>query len=401
MRRSTSRISFSWSMVSKNFWMSISTTYRWPRPPIRRIASSASVALLLGRKPYEHSLKSASKIGSMTSLAAACTTRSRTVGIPNGRFVPSGFGMYWRLTGCGQYRPVRRRCCTSWRNSSTPSCSIIDSVSPSTPAAPLFALTRFHASARTSPRQIRSYSAWKRRLPASLGSHVKPALELSDFVRRVVGPLGHALALTPSRRRDQSRALSLQRLSPPSSLLRAPRTPSRHDAISPSAYTRRLRPTWAAEEGLPSSASGCPYVPSSLPRERPAPLRPPRAVCCLRRDMIGSATPPFGFLSHEAAKFTLSHWARRFAPLARGHTASRRAFDAPLRRADLSSRPEPATRRSGAYRGGTCTRKSDAAPRTGPSRPGSRSGRTTPQSTQKALTLPNPESIVEPSKNGC
>jgi hypothetical protein len=40
-----------------------------------------------------------------------------------------------------------------------------------------------------------------------------------------------------------------------------------------------------------------------------------------------------------------------------------RAFDAPLGRSDLSSRPEPATRRSGAYRGGTCTRKSGAAPR--------------------------------------
>jgi hypothetical protein len=54
---------------------------------------------------------------------------------------------------------------------------------------------------------------------ASLGGHVKPAPELSDFVRRVVGPLGHALALIPSHRRDQSRALLLQRRSPPSSLL--------------------------------------------------------------------------------------------------------------------------------------------------------------------------------------
>ena len=128
--------------------------------------------------------------------------------------------------------------------------------------------------------------------------------------------------LPPHDRRDQSRALSLQRLSPPSSLLWAPRTPSRHGGISPSAYTRRLRPTWAVEEGLPSSASGCPCVPSSLPRERPAPLRLSGAVCCLRPEMMGSATPPFGFLSHEAAKFTLPHWARRFAPLARGHTAS-------------------------------------------------------------------------------
>ena len=51
-----------------------------------------------------------------------------------------------------------------------------------------------------------------------------------------------------------------------------------------------------------------------------------------------------------------------------------RAFDAPLRRSDLSLRPEPATRRSGAYRGGTCTRKSDAAPR--PDGPGPASFRT-------------------------
>jgi hypothetical protein len=34
----------------------------------------------------------------------------------------------------------------------------------------------------------------------------------------------------------------------------------------------------------------------------------------------------------------------------------RRAFDAPLRCRPLGRHPEPATRRSGAYRGGTCTR---------------------------------------------
>src|SRR5262245_58809419 len=104
---------------------------------------------------------------------------------------------------------------------------------------------------------------------ALLGSHVEPALESSHFARRVIGSCDHALALTPRYGHDQSRALSLQRLSPPSSLLWALRTPSRHSAISPSAYTRRLRPTWTVEEGLPSSASGCPCVPSSLPRERP------------------------------------------------------------------------------------------------------------------------------------
>jgi len=48
------------------------------------------------------------------------------------------------------------------------------------------------------------------------------------------------------------------------------------------------------------------------------------AVCCLRRDMIGSASfSPFGFLSLEAAGFTLSHWARDFAPLRTGRTSCR------------------------------------------------------------------------------
>ncbi len=52
----------------------------------------------------------------------------------------------------------------------------------------------------------------------------------------------------------------------------------------------------------------------------------------------------------------------------------RRAFDASLRRLSLPRRPKPATRRSGAYRGGTSTRKSDAAPR--PDGPGPASFRT-------------------------
>jgi hypothetical protein len=47
---------------------------------------------------------------------------------------------------------------------------------------------------------------------------------------------------------------------------------------------------------------------------------------------------------------------------------SNRAFDAPLRWRPLERHPEPATRRPGAYRGGTSTRKSDPAP--GPSCPG-------------------------------
>ena len=53
-------------------------------------------------EPEEQSRKSASKIGSSTSSAAVCTTRSRTVGMPSGRSRPSGLGMYTRRTGCGR-----------------------------------------------------------------------------------------------------------------------------------------------------------------------------------------------------------------------------------------------------------------------------------------------------------
>src|SRR5512134_2911131 len=115
---------------------------------------------------------------------------------------------------------------------------------------------------------------------ALLGGHEKPALELSHFARRVVGCRHHALALTPRYGHDQSRALSLRWLSPPSSLLWAPRTPFRHVETSHSAYTHHLRPTCAVEEGHPTSASGCPCVLSSLPRKRPDPLRYTGPVCC-------------------------------------------------------------------------------------------------------------------------
>ena len=55
------------------------------------------------------------------------------------------------LTGLGRYWPALRVAWISRRNSATPSVSIASRVFPSTPAAPLFARTRLHASHRTSP----------------------------------------------------------------------------------------------------------------------------------------------------------------------------------------------------------------------------------------------------------
>jgi hypothetical protein len=81
--------------------MSASSTWLHPAFTVSRMVSSACVALRWGRKPYEEGLKSASKIGSSTSFTACCPTRSLTVGIPSGRSLPSGLGMYRLSTGGG------------------------------------------------------------------------------------------------------------------------------------------------------------------------------------------------------------------------------------------------------------------------------------------------------------
>ena len=152
-------------------------------------------------------------------------------------------------------------------------CSIIDSVSPSMPAAPLLLRTRFHASSRTSLRQIRSYSAWKRRVRLAW-PHEQPALEFSHFFNGVVGrlrPCPRAYLLT---RHDQSRVPSLQRVVarrlryyeplglPPGTI------PFRHRLIG-TAFARR---------GPPGRVSPVPYLHCSacrppVPRGRPASLR--------------------------------------------------------------------------------------------------------------------------------
>ena len=127
----------------------------------KRKAWTWSVALRFGRKPYEHERKSASKIGSSTSRVAACTTRSRIVGMPRGRCFPSAFGMYRRRTAAGRSLPARR----------------------------------------TSPLHTRSYSAWKR-LPgcrlATDHSRRWSSRTLSTGLRPR-GKLGPVLPAMPSR----------------------------------------------------------------------------------------------------------------------------------------------------------------------------------------------------------
>src|ERR671910_895731 len=80
----------------------------------------ASWARRFGRKPYEHGLKSASKIGSSTNFNEACTTRSAVVGMPSERTLPLALGIVFSRTRWGTKRPALR-------SSRSP---------PSSPAAP-------------------------------------------------------------------------------------------------------------------------------------------------------------------------------------------------------------------------------------------------------------------------
>ena len=200
----------------------------------------------------------------------------------------------------------------------------------------------------------------KTSLPLTLGHLAQAAWEFSHFVRgcttRVIGSCDHALALTSGRRRDQSRVPSLDRLSPASTVLRTPRTPAQHGPLSPSAYRNRLRPTWAAGNGsLLFRTELCPHA---LPHTPRASCTPPDiladAVSCLRRDMSGSATRPFGCFCHEAVGFASAGPANLLPSVK--PCGSMRAFDAPLSRQGLPSRPGPATRRTGASRDGTSAR---------------------------------------------
>jgi hypothetical protein len=88
-------------MVPKQSAMSASTTWTQPKFSHFAMASEASLALRLGRNPKEVGRNCASKIGSMSSRQACCTTRSFTVGIDNGLVLPGlpGLGIWTRRTG--------------------------------------------------------------------------------------------------------------------------------------------------------------------------------------------------------------------------------------------------------------------------------------------------------------
>src|SRR5712692_11292850 len=91
-----------------------------------------------GRYAYCSGGRSASKIGSSTSIAAVMQTRSRTVEIPSGLSLPLAFGMNTRLIGSGRYVSCLSASASSASHRSTPYASMSAKSWPSTPGAPLF-----------------------------------------------------------------------------------------------------------------------------------------------------------------------------------------------------------------------------------------------------------------------
>ena len=67
-----------------------------------RTCSMASCVLRPGLNPYEVGQKSASKIGSSTSLAAVCTILSRTVEMPRLLSFPERLGINRSRVGSGR-----------------------------------------------------------------------------------------------------------------------------------------------------------------------------------------------------------------------------------------------------------------------------------------------------------
>ena len=244
--------------------------------------------------------KSASKIGSSTSFAAICATRSRTVGMPSGRFLPSAFGMYRRRTGCGRYLPARSSAPSSSKKRSTPYCSMSRASAHRRPprhgsASPASTLPAGRHSCRSGHTAHGSGApgiAWPR---PTAGVGVVALCRRASARRgdwdRSCRPCPRAYLL---RRRDHRRDPSLpsrcssrgsSRYYDPLGL------PLRTRSTSPSAYTSRLAPTRAAQTGLSCSAPLLAHVLRPIPRRdlRACFSGLPHRRRGLRRDMTGSA----------------------------------------------------------------------------------------------------------------
>ena len=215
------------------------------------------------------------------------------VGMPNGRLPPCWFRRSPPARRRRTIRPVRR----SWRKLTQHrprrTSSTASRVIRSTPAAPLFLHTRNHASHRTSPLQIRSNRAWKRRPSDCLAAAHSACCSSRTFTADghngsssatasvacrgnwtgTTRSCPHAYPLHP---RDQSGGPSLpaRYAARRSAVLRPIGLPLRSERLHHRLIRLVSRPTQAAQTGLSSSEPDCVHVPSSPTPERLDELTP-------------------------------------------------------------------------------------------------------------------------------
>ena len=150
------------------------------------------------------------------------------------------------------------------------------------PASTLPTERHFCRSGHRAHGNVVFYSAWHTHI-ACAGVVV---LYLRGFWPFPACPRTYLLASMIKARPLPSSALSCA----PSPVLRTSRTPSRLRSLSAvRLYTRGLCPTWPPGRVSPVPPSLFRNVPSPIPRRGPAAAPVSPAVCCLRRDMSGSA----------------------------------------------------------------------------------------------------------------
>lgn len=171
------------------------------------------------------------------------------------------------------------------------------------PAAPSLLRTRSHAFCRTSLRQIRSNSAWKRRPGSRLAARKSACWSSRTLSTGLLGLAAMPSHLPPATRATKAGPLpstgvvatGIDGTTNPSDSLpaRIPFALGLWEPPSPD-IGRWVGPL-LFRVGLSSHALLCTPGKSCAP-----PCS--GAVCCLRRDMIGSAFPPFGSLLSRGCK---------------------------------------------------------------------------------------------------
>ena len=186
------------------------------------------------------------------AVAACCINRSSTVGIPSSRRLPSGLGIITLRTGLARQLP----CISAWRiagHSVRSIAAVCSTSSLSTPAAPLLALTRFHADAL---RFVRCDQL--------TGGLAPPRVRPCRTHQTKQAP-NAALVFLVTRRRSRAPGRSDRLIRPRPHHLR-PAPPRR-----PGGRPARRRPSGRCRRrGSPSSGCGCsrPDAPGSAGRAR-------------------------------------------------------------------------------------------------------------------------------------